>query len=1012
MRPDRYRRTNCPQPHVIFAFLFHIPSNLPRLLYFAAAETQDIAPLRPRLIIMRVFILGLIFWFLGPATSPGQSLYRMGQQQFATDCAGRLTDSGGPDGPYGSGENFSFTICPAQPTGCLSVQLAPFELEEASDFFTGDQLQFFAGTDTNAPLIASFDGTSGDTLNLVSRAECLTVVFRSNDFVNRAGFDLSWTCVPKACAGTSFQEPDLLNSLPVTVSSSTCSDAATFSTGPCGEIDFLNGPERIFAIDSPGDWCVDASLQTDGADLGLLVLNAPPDDPAAVCLVRAAKGQARGIDLRNPGRYYFVVAGEVSCGAFTLTLTRGDCPAPQGLPQALCNPLNACLLAADSTYALTFTDGFQDIPIVPGQNAGCWLDVGEEPDFRWFGLLTQAPGQLAFTLRSGDLPSDIDFNVWGPFDPVVACEDPEAITETIRTQPPIRSSFSGDPTPTGLLAVHPITGDVVTDGYDCGNDPGSSGDGYVRPVDVSAGQVYLVLVNDYGNTIRNGTILLDAFHSSPGVLTGEGPSLQGPSLLCPGDTAMLQIERGQGAIRWLADTGNLLDTSGFSVRALPQKTTLYQAEIRSFCRVDTVAHLVGVAGLNLPDSVSLCRGEIYRPTVLQDTALTYRWQASGSVELSCADCPMPGITGGQAGAGLLTGTQIADGCMFTDTVVVAITTDSVPALSGASDTVICAGEEIQLNANLQADVDYVWFLPQGQLFSTDPQPVVAPRVDTEYRVVLSDSLCGSTEDTVRVMVEQPVRQVNLTVTDNRICAGDSVTLRARVSPNNPRETFTWIGSDGTMSMDSVWRVAPEQTTDYDLLYDPGACRSFALDTRIQVEQPIGLSLVADPNPADSGEPTELEVTAIGNVPAGSRWLWTENSDNVAETDTGRLTTTLQEPTLYEVVLETPFGCIYRAELLVDIRAFRSEMPNAFSPNGDGVNDYFNLVYRGGEPEVRDFRIFNRWGQLVYDNETPEQGWDGTYRGRSQPADVYIYRLQLITPEGKEQTYEGEVTLIR
>lgn len=151
---------------------------------------------------------------------------------------------------------------------------------------------------------------------------------------------------------------------------------------------------------------------------------------------------------------------------------------------------------------------------------------------------------------------------------------------------------------------------------------------------------------------------------------------------------------------------------------------------------------------------------------------------------------------------------------------------------------------------------------------------------------------------------------------------------------------------------------------------------------------------------------------MGNVPAGSRWLWTENGDDVAETDTGRLTTTLQEPTRYEVVLETPFGCIYRAELLVDIRAFRSEMPNAFSPNGDGVNDYFNLVYRGGEPEVRDFRIFNRWGQLVYDNETPEQGWDGTYRGRSQPADVYIYRLQLITPEGEEQTYEGEVTLIR
>jgi len=954
----------------------------------------------------------LTILFLCPAALSAQPLYRMGQQQFATDCAGRLTDSGGPDGPYANGEFYRFTICADQPTECIRLRLAPFELEETSEFFSGDQLQFFAGTDASAPLIAEFDGTSQDTLTLISRTGCVTVVFRSNDFVNLDGFDLSWDCAPQACPGSSFAEPEMLAGLPVVITGSTCAGSATFSNAPCGEVAFLNGPEYIYAVDSPGGWCVDANLQSDGADLGLLVLTAPPDDPTAVCLVRAANGQAKNIDLRSAGRYYFVVAGEAACGDFTLTLAPGNCPTPQGLQQALCNPLNDCLGSPDSVYPLTFTDGFQDIPLTPGQNAGCWLEVGEQPDFRWFSLLTYASGTVAFELRSGDLPSDIDFNVWGPFAPEVACAQPAAIIEAIRTQSPVRSSYSGEPLPTGLLPLNPRTGEMVSDAYDCPDGPGSSGDGYVRPLLVESGEVYVVLVNDYGNAIRNGRILLDASSSSPGVLSAIPPRIEGPSVVCPGDTAVLRIRQGQGAIRWLSDQESLLDTTGFVVGALPQKTTRYRAEVRSFCRVDIVEQLVNLAGLTLPDSVALCQGQDYQPDILQDTALAYEWQVIGPLLLSCTDCPIPRITGREAGTGLLIGTQMANGCAFTDTVVVRITTDSVPTLLGVTDTVICAGDAVLLNETPQPDVSYSWFLPQGQLFSIEPQPLVAPRRSIEYRVVLTDSLCGSTEDTVRIEATPPVRQVSLTVTDNRICAGDSVTLRAQIWDNNPRETFTWIGSDGTTSMDSVWRVAPGQTTDYELIYDPGVCRSFELDTRIQVQGPIDLALTATPNPVDRGEPFDLTVEGVGDVPAGSRWLWTENGNEIAETDTSQWMTAIQEPTLFGVSLETPFGCLYEAGVAVAVRAFRSEMPNAFSPNGDGVNDYFNLVYRGGRPDIENFRIFNRWGQLVYDNDTPEQGWDGTYRGRPQPADVYIYRLHLMTPEGLEQSYEGEVTLLR
>ncbi len=93
---------------------------------------------------------------------------------------------------------------------------------------------------------------------------------------------------------------------------------------------------------------------------------------------------------------------------------------------------------------------------------------------------------------------------------------------------------------------------------------------------------------------------------------------------------------------------------------------------------------------------------------------------------------------------------------------------------------------------------------------------------------------------------------------------------------------------------------------------------------------------------------------------------------------------------------------------------RFKMPSAFTPNGDGINDYFNLVVNEGAPKVTAFRIFNRWGQLVYDNDDPERGWDGTFRGQPQASDTYFYYVQVERQVGPEEalTFQGDVVLLR
>lgn len=85
-------------------------------------------------------------------------------------------------------------------------------------------------------------------------------------------------------------------------------------------------------------------------------------------------------------------------------------------------------------------------------------------------------------------------------------------------------------------------------------------------------------------------------------------------------------------------------------------------------------------------------------------------------------------------------------------------------------------------------------------------------------------------------------------------------------------------------------------------------------------------------------------------------------------------------------------------------------PNAFTPNGDGQNDFFKV--EGKFVEKCRIIIFNRWGQQIYESNEDEQGWDGSAKGQAAPHGTYIYRAQVETKDGAQQTHQGTVFLIR
>lgn len=89
------------------------------------------------------------------------------------------------------------------------------------------------------------------------------------------------------------------------------------------------------------------------------------------------------------------------------------------------------------------------------------------------------------------------------------------------------------------------------------------------------------------------------------------------------------------------------------------------------------------------------------------------------------------------------------------------------------------------------------------------------------------------------------------------------------------------------------------------------------------------------------------------------------------------------------------------------------LPNAFSPNGDGLNDKFIPLFSGKEHyTLYSFRIFNRSGQEVYNTGNSVSGWDGTFKGQPAESGSYAYYLQVFGNDGKEKVMTGYVALIR
>ncbi len=139
------------------------------------------------------------------------------------------------------------------------------------------------------------------------------------------------------------------------------------------------------------------------------------------------------------------------------------------------------------------------------------------------------------------------------------------------------------------------------------------------------------------------------------------------------------------------------------------------------------------------------------------------------------------------------------------------------------------------------------------------------------------------------------------------------------------------------------------------------------------------------------------------------YTW-EGSDGSSFTGSSFSAEGLEAGTITYIVTASQNGCEVTDEVVIIIVDSSTwSIPNAFSPNDDGLNDTFGPI-TGGTIQVTTFKIFNRWGEKVHDD--PNSRWDGSFRGSKQVSDVYIYMILLTTFEGETVELTGDVMLMK
>ena len=391
---------------------------------------------------------------------------------------------------------------------------------------------------------------------------------------------------------------------------------------------------------------------------------------------------------------------------------------------------------------------------------------------------------------------------------------------------------------------------------------------------------------------------------------------------------------------------------------------------------------------------------------ISSTVTNASCSATGSATLTIAGTAAPfsvswntlPVQTGLSAINLAPGNYIAtitdvNSCVTTYPVTISLTNNL--SMNNRADTSICQGASFTPGIVSNA-ATYSWSPITGVSNTSIANPVLSPSSTTTYTLTGTLGSC-----TVNRTFLVTVTQINLSNReDTTICSGSSF------MPNLTGNalTYSWSPTSGVSNPAILNPVlSPAVSTVYTVTASSGAC-VLAKNFKVNVNQ--GVTVSAGNNVSIfNGASTQLQGSGTSGI-----YLWTPSA--------GLNSTTVLNPvasptitTTYTLHISTLLGCTNSANVVVTVIPYCIKPLNAFTPNGDGINDKW-LVTNGNCTKNIKVTVFNRYGNKVFESENYSNDWQGTYKGKPLPDGTYYYIIVFTLVNDDVVNLNGDLTILR
>ena len=337
-----------------------------------------------------------------------------------------------------------------------------------------------------------------------------------------------------------------------------------------------------------------------------------------------------------------------------------------------------------------------------------------------------------------------------------------------------------------------------------------------------------------------------------------------------------------------------------------------------------------------------------------------------------------------------------NGCTNTDSVRVRVV-DFVTLNAGA-DSTICLTDSILLKPTTDG-LQFTWSPAETLNDPSLKNPLAFPTGTTSYRIIARIGKCNATDDVLIRTVPYPY---SFAGADTTVCFEDTATLHGRIIGNR----FTWSPTVYLSNPTSLNTFAyPPRTTEYKLtVFDNIGCPKPGISSMLVKVRPKILAFAGNDTAVVLGQPLQLQAEG------GELFQWSPGtylSNSTIQNPIARLPDNFR----YVLRASTPEGCF--ALDTINIKVFKTPpdifVPNAFVPTG--VNKVLRPI-PVGIASFEYFRVFNRYGQLVFQTSQAGKGWDGTVAGKIQNNGTYVWQAKGKDYTGKTIVRQGTAVLIR